>query len=199
MINLERGISFRCLSIVFTTDAGSVSVTFSLTIVVLDYNPLYINNTNVIIVTMNIVFITTAIVLVMALLTTTIAIAEGKNAYIYAYLHGKIPYSCLNHPELYVRISDSKADPKTGQHPYLVGKVTIDNPSLLKYRIVIPVDPVAFKQKYGFAITSLREYIQVLQHDSSGKDVVVWQEYSHPYTLLSASEYKWSHSIPAIC
>lgn len=139
------------------------------------------------------------LVLAFAVSVVSIASAEAKSAYVYIYLHGKVPFTCLNHPELYVRISDSKADPKTGQHPYLIGKVTIDNPTLLKYRIVIPVDPIAFKQKYGFAITSLREYAQVLQHDSSGKEVIVWQEYSHPFTPLSATEYKWSHSVPALC
>jgi len=119
--------------------------------------------------------------------------AASKSAYIYVYLHGKIPYTCLNHPELYARISDSKANSKTGEHDTLVGKITIDNPTLLKYKITIKVDPK--KVPSGF----LREYVQVLQEDSNGKDQVVWQEYSHPFTSLSAKEYKWSHSVPSIC
>jgi hypothetical protein len=119
--------------------------------------------------------------------------AKSKTAEIRANLHGLVPYTCLDHPELYVRISDSAANPKTGEHDKLVGKITIDNPSKQEYKIKIKVDPK--KAPSGL----LREYIQILQHDASGKDQIVWQEYSHPYSPLSAKEYKWKHSVPSIC
>ena len=139
----------------------------------------------------------------MVLIAVGVAVATGpilnhvegkslKSAEIRANLIG-VPYTCLNHPELYVRISDSAANPKTGEHDKLVGKITIENPSKASYKIKIKVDPK--KVPSGL----LREYLQILQHDGSGKDQIVYQDYSHPYTSLKAKSYKWVHNVPDIC
>jgi hypothetical protein len=102
----------------------------------------------------------------------------------------KFADSCFD--SVYARISDSKANPKTGEHDTLVGKFTVENPNhtILKVEKSFKFDPKKVPSKL------LREYIN-LEHE----DKVFYQDYKHPFTQFDPkrTQYTFTHRVPATC
>jgi hypothetical protein len=69
----------------------------------------------------------TIIVLTLMVLLMTIAITTTEAKSYKAVIKVNFADSCWD--SLYARISDSKANPKTGEHDTLVGKFTVENPN----------------------------------------------------------------------
>lgn len=94
--------------------------------------------------------------------------------------------------ELYARISDSTANPKTGNHDILVGKFTVENPNhtILKVEKSFKFDPKKVPSKL------LREYINL---EREGK--VFYEDYKHPYTQFDSkrTQYTFTHKVPPTC
>lgn len=135
---------------------------------------------------MNKIFI--IMVLMAALATVAITNAEAKSYK--AVIKVNFVDSCWD--ELYARISDSNANPKTGEHDTLVGKFTVENPNhtILSVQKSFKFDPK--KVPSGL----LREYIN-LQNDEK----VFYQDYKHPFTQFDKkrSTYTFTHNVPSVC
>jgi hypothetical protein len=135
-----------------------------------------------------------AVVIIMVSLAAVgllaIAIFPVEAASYKAVIKIKFADSCFD--SVYARISDSKANPKTGEHDTLVGKFTVENPkhTLLSVEKSFKFDPK--KVPSGF----LREYINLENNDK-----VFYQDYKHPYTAFDKkrSTYTFTHQVPRLC
>jgi hypothetical protein len=132
----------------------------------------------------------TIIVLTLMVLLATVLITSAEAKSYKAIIKIKFADSCFE--SVYARISDSKANPKTGEHDTLVGKFTVENPkhTLLKVEKSFKFDPK--KVPSGL----LREYIN-LEIDEK----VIYQDYKHPYSQFSKSRttYTFTHFVPKTC
>jgi len=128
------------------------------------------------------------LVLSLALLSAVFVGVEAKTYK--AVIKVNFADSCWD--ELYARISDSTANPKTGNHDILVGKFTLENPkhTITKVEKSFKFDP----KKIPSGL--MREYINL---EKEGK--VFYEDYKHPYTQFqkSRTQYTFTHNVPRTC
>jgi hypothetical protein len=124
------------------------------------------------------------------LAAVVIAVFPVEAASYKAVIKIKFTDSCFD--SVYARISDSKANEKTGEHDTLVGKFTVENPNhnILSVQKSFKFDPKKVPSKL------LREYINLENNDK-----VFYQDYKHPYQKFDSkrTQYTFTHSVPPTC
>lgn len=138
-----------------------------------------------------IIFSLLAIVLLVSIVSVVEAKSKPKYEATIIINADKQSARCID--EYYDRISDSKANPETGEHDKLVGKFTIENPkgTITHIEKKIKIDPKRVPSGL------LREYATGDSHDQ-----VLIKDYKHPYTpiadALKEKKLKFVHNFRGV-